>query len=71
MQENQDKEQGKDEIQSAREYKKNPFGGEIFRTRPDRPGPYPASYKIRTCSFLGVKRPGHGVDHPHPRLKKE
>ena len=28
------------------------------------PGTYPASYIMGTGSFPGVKRPGHGVDHP-------
>jgi hypothetical protein len=27
---------------------------------------HPASYKMGTGSFLGVKRPGCGVDHPSP-----
>jgi hypothetical protein len=27
------------------------------------PGAYPASYTMGTGSFLGVKRPGRGVDH--------
>jgi len=47
----------------------NPGGGEIFRTRPDRPwGP------TSLLSFLAVKRPERGVDHPPllmRRLKKE
>jgi hypothetical protein len=25
---------------------------------------HPASYTMATGSYLGVKRPGHGVDHP-------
>jgi hypothetical protein len=29
-------------------------------------GNHPASYKMGTESFQGVKRPGHGVDHPNP-----
>ena len=36
--------------------------------------PHLASYRMGTGSFLGVKHPGHGVDHPPhlaPRLKKE
>jgi len=50
--------------------------GEIFRTRPDRPwGAHPASYAMGTGYFLGVKRPGRGVNHrpPHlaPRLRNE
>jgi hypothetical protein len=35
---------------------------------------HPASYKMGTGSFPGVKRPGRGVDHPPhlaPILKKE
>jgi len=35
---------------------------------------HPASYRVGTWSFLGVKRPGRGDDHPPhlaPRLKKE
>ena len=38
------------------------------------PGAHPASCTIGTGSFLGVKWPGRGVDHPPhlaPRLKKE
>ena len=30
------------------------------------PGAYPASYTMGTGSFLGVKRPGRGVNHPAP-----
>jgi len=30
------------------------------------PGAHPASYKMGTGSFPGVKRPGRGVDHPSP-----
>jgi hypothetical protein len=38
------------------------------------PGAHPASYTMGTGSFLGVKRLGRGVDHPHhlaPRLMQE
>jgi hypothetical protein len=38
------------------------------------PGAHPASYKMGTGSFPGLKRPGRGVDHPNhiaTRLKKE
>ena len=33
---------------------------------PSRPalGAHPASYTMNTGSFLGVKRPGRGADHP-------
>jgi hypothetical protein len=44
-----------------------PVGGEIFRTRPDRPwGPPSLLYHGYRVSFPGVKRPGRGVDHPFP-----
>ena len=55
----------------------NPGGGQIFRTRPDRPWVPPSflyEYSGYQVSFPGVKRPGRGVDHPPhlaPRLKKE
>jgi hypothetical protein len=29
-------------------------------------GARPASYTVGTASFPEVKRPGHGVDQPHP-----
>ena len=38
------------------------------------PGAHSASHTIGTDSFLGVKRPGRGVDHPPhlaPKFKKE
>ena len=45
----------------------NPGGGEIFRTRPDRPwGPPSLIYNGYPVPFQGVKRPGRGVDHPPP-----
>ena len=46
-------------------------GGEIFRTRPDRPWGPPSLMVTR--AFQGVKRPGGGADHPPhlvSRLKK-
>ena len=52
----------------------NPGGGEIFRTRPDRPwGPPSLLYNEYGVSFPGVKRQGR-CDYPPrlaPRLKKE
>ena len=51
------------------------WGGVIFSaTVQTGPGAHPASYIMGTGSFLGVKRPERGVDHPPPlapRLKKE
>jgi len=34
------------------------------------PGAHPASYTMCTRSFPGVKRPGHGIDHPLPPSAK-
>jgi hypothetical protein len=45
----------------------NPGGGEVFRSRPDRPWGLPSLlYDGYRVSFPGVKRPGRGVDHPPP-----
>jgi hypothetical protein len=45
----------------------NPSCGEIFCTHPDWPwGPPSLLYNVYQVSFLGVKRPGCGVDHPLP-----
>jgi hypothetical protein len=45
----------------------NPSGGEIFRTHSHRPwGPPSLLYNGYRLSFLGVKQPGHRVDHPPP-----
>ena len=30
------------------------------------PGAHPASYTMGTGSFMGLKRPGGGFDHPSP-----
>ena len=43
----------------------NPGGGEIFRTRPDRPwGPTQPPIQWVPSLSQGVKRPGRDVDHP-------
>jgi hypothetical protein len=43
-----------------------PGRGEIFRTRPDRPGAHSAIYTMGTGSLSrGIKQPGRGVTH-HP-----
>jgi len=34
------------------------------------PGAYPASYTMGAGSFLGIRQPGHGVDHPPPSSAK-
>jgi hypothetical protein len=44
----------------------NPGGGEIFRTRPDRPWCPPNSlYIVYWVRFPTVRSPGRVVDHPH------
>jgi hypothetical protein len=50
------------------------WGTRYFARVQTGPGAHPASYKMGTGSFPGVKRPGRNVDHlPHlnPRLKKK
>ena len=42
-----------------------PDGGEIFDTCPDQPSLLYNGYWV---SFLGVKQPGHGIDHPPPSI---
>jgi hypothetical protein len=42
-------------------------GGEIFRTRPDRPwGPPNLLYNGYRVTFPGVNRSGRGADHQPP-----
>ena len=43
----------------------DPGGGGTFSAPVQTsPGAHSASYTMGTGSFLGVKRPGRGVDHP-------
>jgi hypothetical protein len=43
----------------------NRRGREIFRIRPDQPVGRPSILcSVYWVSFLGIKRPGRGVDHP-------
>ena len=43
----------------------NPGGGARYSAPVQTgPGAHPVSYAMGTGSFLGVKRPGLGVDHP-------
>jgi hypothetical protein len=49
-------------------------GGEIFRIHPDQRGSPSFLYKGYCVSYLRIKRPGRGVDHPppqRPRLKRD
>ena len=66
MQDDQDKE-GQMKYRVQENTTKNPGGGEIFRTRPDRScGPLSLLYSGCRVSFPGVKRPGRGANHPPP-----
>jgi len=64
-----------DSLRAGQSGGSNPGGGEIFRTRPDRPwGPPSLLYNGYRVFPGGKERPGRGVDHPPdlaPRLKKE
>ena len=44
-----------------------PVGAKFFARVETCPGAHPSSYTMGTESFLGVKRPGRGVDHPLQR----
>jgi hypothetical protein len=49
-------------------------GARFFAPLQTGPGAHPAPYTVGSGSFLGVKRPGRGVDHPPQlalRLRKE
>jgi hypothetical protein len=43
-----------------------PVGERFFAHVQIGPGAHPASCTMGTASFLGVKRPGRGADHPPP-----
>jgi len=43
-----------------------PVGARFSAPVQTGPEAHPASYTMGTGSFLGVKRPGRGVDHPSP-----
>jgi hypothetical protein len=56
-----------DSLRAGRSGDRIPVGGEIFRTRPDRPwGPTSLLYNEYQVSFPEVKWLGRGVDHPSP-----
>jgi hypothetical protein len=42
----------------------NPGGGKFFTPVQTGPGAHPTTYTKGPGYFPGVKRPGHGVDHP-------
>ena len=48
-----------------------PVDDETFSTRPYQPwGPPSLLYNGHQISFPGVKRPGHGIDHPPPSFAR-
>jgi hypothetical protein len=42
------------------------WGARLFAHVQTGPGAHPASCKMGTVSFLGIKRPGRGAGHPRP-----
>jgi len=45
-------------------------GARISTSVQTGPGAHPASCTVVTGSYLGVKRPGRGIDHPTPSSAK-
>ena len=62
-----------DSLRDTRSGDRIPVRERFFVPVQTGPGAHPASDIMGTGSFLRLKRPGRGVDHPHlaPRLKKE
>jgi len=63
-----------DTLQAAESGDRIPVGKRFSAHVQTGPGTKTASYTIGSGVFLGVERPGRGVDHAHhlsPRLKKE
>jgi hypothetical protein len=59
-----------DSLQAGRSGNQIPVGARFSAPIQTVPGAYPASCTMGTRSFPGVKRPGRGVDHPHPSSVK-
>jgi hypothetical protein len=55
-----------DLLRAGRSGDRNPVGARFSAPVQTGPGAYTASYAMGTRSFLGVKHPGHDVDHPPP-----
>jgi hypothetical protein len=53
-----------DSLRAGRSGDRIPVGARFLAPVQTGPGAHPASYKIGTGSFLGVKRPGLGAAHP-------
>ena len=48
-----------------------PVGARFSASVQTGPGALPASYRMGTGSFPGVKRPGYGADHPLPSTAQD
>ena len=55
-----------DSLRTGRSGDRIPVGARFPAPVQTGPGAYPASCTMSTGSFLGVKRPGRGADHPPP-----
>jgi hypothetical protein len=63
-----------DSLRAGRSGNRIPVGARFSAPAQTGPGAHPTSYTVGTGSFQGVKRSGHGIDHPPylvPGLKKE
>jgi len=61
-----------DLLRAGRSWGRTPVGARFSAYVQTGPKAHPASYTMGTRSFLGVKLPGRGADHPlhpSPRLK--
>ena len=55
-----------DSLRAGRSGNRIPAGARFSAPVQTGPGAYPASYKMGTGSFLGVKRRGRGAENPPP-----
>jgi len=53
-----------DSLRAGRSGDRMPMAARFSAPVVSCPGAHPASYTMGTGSFLGVRRPGRGVDHP-------
>jgi hypothetical protein len=63
-----------DSVRAGRSGDRIPVRARYSATVQTGPETHPATYTMDTGSFLGLKRPGRGVDHPPhltPRLRKK
>ena len=56
----------RDSLRAERSGGRFPVGARFYATVQTDPGVHQDSCTMGTGSFLGVKRPGRDVDHPHP-----